>query len=67
MLDKVLTLPCCFLSNLIPPVGITGKHLYGVSYTTLFEYKKTKYDDLNWFQTSYYLICIYLKKFDINL
>ena len=53
MLDKVLTLPCCFLSNLIPPVGITGKHLYGVSYTTLFEYKKTKYDDLNWFQTSY--------------
>ena len=42
MLDKALTLPCCFLNNLIPPVGITGKHLYGVSYTTLFKNMKKR-------------------------
>ena len=48
MLDNVLTLPYCFLSNLIPPVRITGEHFYAVSYTTLSEkYKNEKYDDLN--------------------
>ena len=56
MLDNVLTLPYCFLSNLIPPVRITGEHFYAVSYTTLSEkYKNEKYDDLNWFHISYYL------------